>query len=108
MPVRLGLSEVVSPVLTHQEQALKPPARYQVLMLNDDFTPMDFVVDVLQIYFHLSIDEALKVMMVVHKQGEAVCGTYSKDIAQTKVSQVIDHARSEEYPLMCQIKKIEE
>ncbi|KOR33435.1 Clp protease ClpS [Achromatium sp. WMS3] len=80
---------------------LKQPPLYKVLLLNDDYTPMDFVVSVLQQFFYMNEERAYQIMMSVHNQGIGVCGVYTKDIAETKVHQVNDYARSCEHPLLC-------
>jgi len=80
---------------------LKPPPRYKVLLLNDDFTPMDFVVQVLELFFHLSREKATQIMLHVHTRGVGVCGVFSRDVAETKVAQVKDFARRHQHPLMC-------
>jgi len=85
---------------------LKRPNMFQVLLLNDDFTTMEFVVEVLRIFFHKTNDAAHALMLKIHIEGEAVCGTYSHDVAQTKVSQVIDFSRKNDQPLMCIIREI--
>jgi ATP-dependent Clp protease adaptor protein ClpS len=84
---------------------LKPPPRYQVVMLNDDYTPMDFVVEVLEVFFSLDRESATRVMLQVHTEGKAVCGVYSKDVAETKAAQVNEYARECQHPLMCQIER---
>lgn len=80
---------------------LKRPAMYQVFLMNDDFTPMDFVVDVLQRFFDLNFMKSQEVMFQVHTTGKAVCAVYPYDIAETKVALVTDYARQHEYPLLC-------
>jgi len=90
-------------VLHESEQEAVPPPLYKVIMLDDDYTPMDFVVEVLEHFFNLSTEKATDVMMKVHTQGRAVCGTYTKDVAETKVAQVVGHARKSDHPLMCEI-----
>lgn len=80
---------------------LKKPAMYKVVLLNDDYTPMDFVVDVLRIFFNKNVEEATRIMLAVHTEGRGICGVYSKDIAETKVSQVNDYSRQHQHPLMC-------
>ena len=82
---------------------LKPPAMYKVVMLNDDYTPMDFVVEVLESIFMLGREQATRIMLTVHTQGKAVCGVYPRDIAETKAAQVVDYARENQHPLMCQV-----
>lgn len=85
--------------------ALKPPAMFKVLLLNDDFTPMDFVVEVLETFFSMNREQATRVMLTVHTQGKAVCGIYSRDVAETKAEQVIDYARRHQHPLMAKIEQ---
>lgn len=85
----------------------KPPSMYQVIILNDDFTPMDFVVEVLEKFFSMSTEQATQVMLMVHTQGKAVCGTYSKDIAETKALQVNEYSREFQHPLLCKTVKAE-
>ncbi len=82
---------------------LKQPKKYKVILLNDDYTPMDFVVMILKNYFHLSEELATQVMLQVHILGRGVCGIFTKDIAETKAALVNDYARSKEYPLLCTI-----
>lgn len=79
----------------------RPPPLYEVLLLNDDFTPMDFVVDVLQRFFGMSLEKANEVMLRVHHEGRGVCGLFSRDVASTKVEQVIGFARQHQHPLQC-------
>jgi len=81
--------------------AVRVPKKFKVLLLNDDFTPMDFVVDVLKRFFRLSEEMATQVMLQVHVLGKGVCGVYTRDIAETRVAQVNDYARSYEHPLLC-------
>ncbi|MCS4503211.1 ATP-dependent Clp protease adapter protein ClpS [wastewater metagenome] len=80
---------------------LKRPPLYRVVLLNDDYTPMDFVVEVLQTFFRMDRSQATQVMLHVHTRGKGICGVYSRDIAETKVEQVMDYARTHEHPLMC-------
>ena len=79
----------------------KPPRMYQVVMLNDDFTPMEFVVMVLQEYFGLGLETATQIMLKIHHDGRAVCGVFSKDVAATKVELVLAAARRSGHPLQC-------
>jgi ATP-dependent Clp protease adaptor protein ClpS len=79
------------------------PRRYQVVMMNDDYTPMDFVVHVLELFFSMHREQATRIMLTVHTEGKAVCGTYSKDVAETKAEQVNQYARQNEHPLLCNI-----
>ena len=86
---------------TIERQKLAPPPMYKVLLLNDDFTPMDFVVQVLQEIFHMDRERATDTMLKVHNEGRAVCGIYPRDIAETKVEQVREFARANQHPLQC-------
>ena len=79
----------------------KPPPLYKVLLLNDDYTPMDFVVVVLQTVFAMSREKATRVMLQVHREGMGVCGTYTREVAVAKVDQVIGIARKHQHPLQC-------
>lgn len=83
--------------------ALQVPSLFKVLMLNDDYTPMDFVVEVLESYFGKDREQAVRIMMTVHTDGRAVCGIFSRDVAETKAEQVIDYARECQHPLLCQV-----
>jgi ATP-dependent Clp protease adaptor protein ClpS len=80
---------------------LKRPPLYKVILLNDDFTPMDFVVDVLKTFFGMSEEKATQVMLHVHTRGIGVCGVFSKDVAETKVRLVNDYSRQHQHPLLC-------
>jgi ATP-dependent Clp protease adaptor protein ClpS len=92
-------------IATRTRPRTKKPSNYKVLMLNDDYTPMEFVVLVLQRYFNMSIDDATRVMLQVHQQGVAVCGVFTYEVAETKVSQVMDFARENQHPLQCTLEK---
>jgi ATP-dependent Clp protease adaptor protein ClpS len=80
---------------------LKPPPLYKVMLLNDDFTPMDFVVTVLQRFFAKNREQATQIMLKVHNEGAGLCGIYPRDVAETKVNQVIGLAREHQHPLQC-------
>lgn len=80
---------------------LKRPPLYKVILLNDDFTPMDFVVEVLKNFFGMSEEKATQVMLHVHTKGVGVCGVFSKDVAETKVRLVNDYSRQHQHPLLC-------
>lgn len=80
---------------------VKEPKLYKVILLNDDFTPMEFVVDVLKLFFGLDQETATRIMLNVHTKGKGVCGVYTRDIAETKVAQVNQFARENEHPLLC-------
>lgn len=92
-------------LLTQSKQKPKKPPLYKVLLHNDDYTTMDFVVLVLRSIFHKSIPDAVKIMMAVHKQGIGVAGTYTYEIAEAKVNQVTQLARGNEFPLLCTIEE---
>jgi ATP-dependent Clp protease adaptor protein ClpS len=92
-------------VVTRTRPKTKKPSNYKVLMLNDDYTPMEFVVLVLQRYFSMDIEDATRTMLQVHQQGVAVCGVFTYEVAETKVSQVIDFARENQHPLQCTLEK---
>ena len=90
-----------STVLERQESQTKPPPMYQVMLLNDDFTPMEFVVSVLQKFFGMDRERATQVMLTVHREGRGVCGVYPHDVAATKVDQVCSFSREHQHPLQC-------
>jgi ATP-dependent Clp protease adaptor protein ClpS len=87
--------------LQETKPQLKIPPLFKVILLNDDFTPMDFVVQVLTDFFNMSEEKATQVMLQVHTQGVGVCGTYTKDVAETKVHIVNEYSREHHHPLMC-------
>ena len=89
-------------VQTAQPQLKRPPL-YVVVLMNDDYTPMDFVIEILQQYFALNLDQATQVMLTVHYEGKGIAGAYPRDIAETKANQVNNYARSQGHPLLCQI-----
>ena len=84
---------------------VKRPPLYSVVMLNDDFTPMEFVVHVLEGFFSMDREKAVRVMLQVHTQGKGVCGIFSREIAETKVSQVNDYSRENNHPLLCTMER---
>jgi ATP-dependent Clp protease adaptor protein ClpS len=88
-------------VLESQKSQVKPPPLYKVMLLNDDFTPMDFVVVVLRRFFKMSEEQATVVMLKVHREGRGVCGVFPRDVAATKVEQVSAFARQNQHPLAC-------
>lgn len=83
--------------------ALKKPPLYKVILLNDDYTPMEFVVEVLEIFFRMNREQATQVMLTVHTQGKGVCGIYTRDIAETKMNQVNQYSREHQHPLLCEV-----
>ena len=92
-------------VVTKTALKTKKPALYKVLLLNDDFTPMEFVVYVLERFFHKNRQEATTIMLHVHRRGVGVCGVFTYEVAETKVNQVVDHARQNQHPLQCTMEK---
>lgn len=88
-------------IATRTRARAKKPTPYKVLMLNDDYTPMEFVVHVLQRFFRMDMEEATRVMLHVHQRGVGVCGVFSYEVAETKVNQVMDFARQNQHPLQC-------
>ena len=96
-----------SVVLERRAQRTQPPQMFQVVMLNDDFTPMEFVVMVLQEFFSKDRESATQIMLKIHLDGKGVCGVYSKDVAATKVDQVLEAARKSGHPLQCVAEPIE-
>ncbi|MEJ7932977.1 ATP-dependent Clp protease adapter ClpS [Sphingobium sp. AN558] len=92
-------------IATRTRTRTKKPSLYKVLMLNDDYTPMEFVVHVLQSFFRMNMEEATRVMLHVHQRGVGVCGVFSYEVAETKVNQVMDFARQNQHPLQCTLEK---
>ena len=92
-------------VLTQEKIKTKKPSLYKVLMLNDDYTPMEFVIEVLEKYFAKGTEEATQIMLHVHQKGIGICGVYTYDIAETKAVQVTNYARKYEHPLQLQLEK---
>ena len=92
-------------VLEAKKAKVKAPPMFKVLLLNDDYTPMDFVVIVLQKFFSLNREKATAVMLKVHREGMGVCGVYSKDVAATKVDQVRSYAKQHQHPLQCMMEE---
>lgn len=105
-----------SPNVDHDEEygvatakpALKHPPLHKVIMLNDDFTPMEFVIHVLELFFNMDAEKATQIMLTVHTKGAAVCGLYPKDIAETKAEYVMEYAKENQHPLLCQVDKAED
>jgi ATP-dependent Clp protease adaptor protein ClpS len=85
---------------------LKEPPMYRVVLLNDDYTPMEFVVEVLMTFFAMNEEKATQVMLAVHQQGKGVCGIYSRDVAETKATQVNQFSRQNKHPLLCEVEKV--
>ena len=91
--------------LQEAKPKLKRPPLYKVMLLNDDYTPMEFVVQVLEYFFRMDREKATQIMLHVHTRGVGVCGVFTREIAETKVAQVNDYARSNQHPLLCTMEK---
>jgi ATP-dependent Clp protease adaptor protein ClpS len=92
-------------VIVKAKPKTKKPSMYKVLMLNDDYTPMEFVVHILERFFNKNREEATRIMLHVHRRGVGVCGVYTYEVAETKVTQVMDFARQHQHPLQCTLEK---
>jgi ATP-dependent Clp protease adaptor protein ClpS len=92
-------------LLERQKPKLQRPPMYKVLLLNDDYTPMEFVVSVLETFFAMSREKATQVMLHVHTQGRGLCGVFTRDVAETKVDQVNSFSRQHQHPLLCVMEK---
>ena len=92
-------------VVTATRPKTQKPSMYKVLLLNDDYTPMEFVVHVLERFFNKSQDDAMQIMLHVHRRGVGICGVYPYEIAESKVTQVVDFARKHQHPLQCILEK---
>nr|VFK18431.1 MAG: ATP-dependent Clp protease adaptor protein ClpS [Candidatus Kentron sp. LFY] len=89
-----------------EKPKLKRPSLYMVFLLNDDYTPMEFVVHVLEAFFGMPRPKATRVMLQVHMEGKGVCGTFSREVAETKVAQVMEYARKHQHPLLCVMERV--
>ncbi|WP_382324999.1 ATP-dependent Clp protease adapter ClpS [Hydrogenophaga sp. UC242_53] len=96
-----------SVVLERRAQRTQPPQMFQVVLLNDDFTPMEFVVHVIQEFFSKDRETATQIMLKIHLEGKGICGVYSRDVASTKVDQVLQAARAAGHPLQCLSEPVE-
>ena len=105
VPPRVGSDDSV--VLERRAQRVKPPQMFQVVLLNDDFTPMEFVVHVIQEFFSKDRETATQIMLKIHLEGKGICGVYSRDVAGTKVDQVLQAARAAGHPLQCLSEPVE-
>ena len=92
-------------IVVESKPKTKKPSMYKVLMLNDDYTPMEFVVHVLERFFNKPREEATQIMLHVHRRGVGVCGVFTYEVAETKVTQVVDYARQHQHPLQCTLEK---
>src|SRR6204780_3385650 len=104
-PRRLDDDGPQTGVVIKTKPKTKRPAMYKVLMLNDDYTPMEFVVHILERFFSKNRQEATRIMLHVHRRGVGVCGVYTYEVAETKVTQVMDFARQHQHPLQCTLEK---
>ena len=93
--------------LQESKPELKKPPLFKVVLMNDDYTPMEFVVEVLESFFRMNREQATHVMLTVHTQGKGVCGIFTRDIAETKAAQVNQYARESEHPLLCEVEALE-
>lgn len=92
-------------LITKTRPKTKKPSLYKVLLLNDDYTPMEFVIHILEKFFNKNRDEATRVMLHVHQKGVGVCGVFTYEVAETKVAQVMDFSRQHQHPLQCRMEK---
>src|SRR5487761_2064303 len=95
-----------SNILAPERAKSRPPQMYKVILFNDDYTTMEFVIEVLQKFFAMNMERAQQVMLQVHVQGSAVCGVYTRDVAETKITQVTEFAKQHEHPLRCGMEEI--
>ena len=102
---RIGRDDRITGTVVKARPKTKKPSLYKVLMLNDDYTPMEFVVHVLERLFNKSREEATQIMLHVHRRGVGICGVFTYEVAETKVTQVIDFARKNQHPLQCTLEK---
>ena len=101
-----GDDERINPgVALKSQPKVKKPSMYKVLMLNDDYTPMEFVISVLESFFGKSVEEATQIMLHVHQKGVGICGVFTFEIAETKVNQTMELARKNQHPLQCTLEK---
>ncbi|MEZ9231164.1 ATP-dependent Clp protease adapter ClpS [Vibrio amylolyticus] len=94
-----------SDLLEKEKTKIQPPAMYNVLLNNDDYTPMDFVIEILERFFSMDIEKATQIMLQVHYEGKAICGTFTAEVAETKVAQVTVYSRENEHPLLCTLEQ---
>jgi ATP-dependent Clp protease adaptor protein ClpS len=97
--------EPVTGIITRTATRTKKPSLYKVLLLNDDYTPMEFVVHVLERFFNKGREDATQIMLHVHQKGVGICGVFTYEVAETKVTQVLDFARQHQHPLQCTMEK---
>lgn len=92
-------------IITKTKPKVKKPSMYKVILLNDDYTPMEFVIHILEVFFNKSREEAARIMLHVHQKGVGICGIYPYEVAETKVTQVMDFCQKNEQPLQCTLEK---
>jgi len=105
-PMKPLIDDERTTVLDRQTEKIDPPSLYKVVLLNDDFTPMEFVIMVIQEFFHKDQETATRIMLQVHIEGKGVCGVYTPDVAATKVEQVLDISRQSGHPLQCMMEEV--
>lgn len=105
MPEKANQHHEEGLVVQEAKPRLKRPPLYKVILINDDYTPMDFVVHILEMFFSLDRQNATRVMLEVHTRGKGVCGVFTHEIAETKVAQVNGYAREHQHPLLCTMEK---
>lgn len=103
-----GADFVGDVAVAESKPKLKQPPLYKVVLLNDDYTPMEFVVEILETFFHMTREKATQVMLTVHTQGKGVCGIYTRDVAETKAAQVNQYSRENQHPLLAEIEASED
>ena len=101
-----GIKHQENTIEATKTQKPKPPSMYSVFLLNDDFTPMEFVIEVLERFFNKNREQATQIMLQVHTEGSGVCGIYPLDIAETKVTQVLGFAEEHQHPLQCNMQEV--
>lgn len=106
MSINMSKEHDNSTVLAPERAKTKPPGMYKVILFNDDYTTMEFVIEVLQRFFAINSERAQQLMLQIHNEGSAVCGIYTRDVAETRVAQVTDFAQQHEHPLRCGMEEI--
>lgn len=92
-------------VIEAEKVKVKPPSLYKVVLNNDDYTPMEFVIEVLQLFFSMDLEKATQLMLMVHYEGKAICGIFSAEVAEMKVTQLMMYAKEHQHPLLCTMEK---
>ena len=102
----MNMSTTHDTVLTPERTVTRPPGLFKVILFNDDYTTMEFVIEVLQRFFSIDSERAQQLMLQIHNEGSAVCGIYTRDVAETKVAQVTEYARQNGHPLRCSMEEV--